>query len=325
MTESRLNRFWSHTSLIHKLLYPVMWGFQAGVFCRKIYLTRFKQSTFNVPIIVVGNLTTGGVGKTPLVIALVSHFNARGIRVGVVSRGYKARAPYYPYEVHAVDSSTDQVGDEPLLIARKTQAPVVIAPRRIDAVTYLLKKHRCQVIISDDGLQHYAMGRSIEIVVIDGIRKLGNQLCLPAGPLREPTSRLKSVDYVVVNGGAWPNAYRMDLMPSGLMSLFDETCVAMDTLSMPIAAVAGIGNPERFFNTLSSLNLAYHPYVFPDHHQFKPEDFKKISDVVVMTEKDAVKCHAFATHKMYYLPVHTVLEHTFWDALWAHPCLKSLL
>lgn len=324
MAESRLNRFWHKNSLIHQLLYPVMWGFQAVVFCRRAYLTRFKQRTFNVPIIVVGNLTTGGVGKTPLVIALAAHFNARGIRVGIVSRGYKARAPYYPYKVH-INDKAEHVGDEPLLIAKKTELPVVIAPRRIDAVNYLLNNHDCQVIISDDGLQHYAMGRSIEIVVIDGIRTLGNQLCLPAGPLREPVSRLKSVDYVVVNGGEWKNAYRMDLTPGGLVSLLDAKPVSIDAIRTPVAAVAGIGNPERFFNSLSSLKMSYHPYVFSDHHRFKPEDFKQISDIVVMTEKDAVKCHAFATHKMYYLPVHAVLEHTFWDALWAHPCLKGLI
>jgi len=324
MSEPWIQRFWYKQSVVHRLFYPFMWVFQAIVFCRKWLLTRLKQRHFSTPILVVGNLTTGGVGKTPLVIALASHFKARGIRVGIVSRGYKANVSSFPHEVH-VEDSAEQVGDEPLLIAQKTKAPVVIAPCRVDAVQYLLTHHACQVIISDDGLQHYAMGRAIEIVVIDGIRHLGNQLCLPAGPLREPLSRLRSVDFVVVNGGDWPHAYRMNLIPSEPVSLLDGQPISVELLHEPIAAVAGIGNPQRFFNTLASLQLTHRPYVFPDHYRFTAENFKNFSEIIVMTEKDAVKCHAFATQRMYYLPVHAVLEHTFWDALWAHPSLQGLL
>jgi tetraacyldisaccharide 4'-kinase len=324
MSEPWIQRFWCKKSLIHRVLYPVMWGFQAITYGRKLVLTQLKQRNFSVPIIIVGNLTTGGVGKTPLVIALAAQFKARGIRVGIVSRGYKARVSHFPYEVRA-DDLAEQVGDEPLLIAQKTIVPVVIAPRRVDAVAYLLKNHACQVIISDDGLQHYAMGRAIEIVVIDGIRQLGNQLCLPVGPLREPVSRLKSVDFVIVNGGDFETAYRMNLVPGEPLSLLGGHSLPVERFHEPIAAVAGIGNPQRFFNTLSSLQFTYRPYIFPDHYRFTAENFKNLSETIVMTEKDAVKCHAFATQKMYYLPVNAVIEHTFWDALWAHPSLKGLL
>jgi tetraacyldisaccharide 4'-kinase len=282
-------------------------------------------------------LTVGGVGKTPLVIALAQHFQARGLRVGIVSRGYGAGLTDFPHEVVSHDVAND-VGDEPLLIKQKTNATVVIAPKRMDAVDYLLAHHQSQIILSDDGLQHYRMGRAIEIVVIDGQRGLGNQLCLPAGPLREAPSRLKTIDFVIVNSGQWPNAYRMELVPGELQALMSvdnglkiplnvglerNDQHTLDILHQPVAAMAGIGHPQRFFDTLTALNIAYRSYVFPDHHRFTLNDIPTSERWVVMTEKDAVKCRVFAADNMYFLPINATVEHAFWHALWDHPSLKG--
>lgn len=320
----KLHTFWQNMTLWHRLLYPLMWCFQALSALRKRWFVFFSRQAFDVPIIIVGNLTTGGVGKTPLVIALIDACQARGLRVGVVSRGYKAACQDFPHEVKPADSA-QMVGDEPFLIAKKTGAPVIIAPDRVAAVEYLLTHHSPQVIISDDGLQHYRMPRAIEIVVLDGVRLLGNQRLLPVGPLREPVARLKSVDFIIVNSGFWPNAYGMTLQPGEPIALKKNQSVALSEISSPVAAIAGIGHPERFFQTLTSLSLLFEPYVFPDHYAFSSKDFKKITKPILMTEKDAVKCQPFATDMMYFLPVKAVVEESFWDALWAHPALKNLL
>lgn len=274
---SLMNRLWQKKTVFTRLLYPVTWVYQWSIQIRKWFLVTFKQQTFSVPIIVVGNLSTGGVGKTPLVIALVEYFRTKGLSVGVVSRGYKAQTRNFPHEVTAHDTAR-LVGDEPFLIALKTQVPVVIAPKRVQAVEYLIRHHSVQIIISDDGLQHYRMDRDIEIVVIDGVRKLGNQLCLPAGPLREPKSRLKSIDFHLVNGGEWPNTYRMDLMPESFISLKTNQPVSSGIFIQPVTAIAGIGHPERFFFNVksvihlpSSFSLSRSPSIlcsrfFEDHY-----------------------------------------------------------
>ena len=209
------------------------------------------------------------------------------------------------------------------MIAKRVNAPVVIAPKRCEAVDYLLTHYACDVIISDDGLQHYAMDRAIEIVVIDGIRQLGNGLCLPAGPLREGKWRLKQVDFIVVNGGASQDniSYRMNLLPGDIKPL---TQAAPFDSSKTVAAVAGIGHPQRFFDTLTTLGINYCPYVFPDHHAFVADDLNVSEGCIVMTEKDAVKCVSFATSSMYYLPVGAILDDSFWDALFAHKQLQGL-
>lgn len=323
MIDSVLNSLWYSRHPLRWVLYPFSLLYRGVVALRCVYLKRFKQEHVPVPIIVVGNLTVGGVGKTPLVIAIAQHFTARGLRVGVVSRGYGAKIKHFPHEV-CVDDTAHDVGDEPLLLAQKTQVPVVIAPKRMDAVNYLIEQHQVDLIISDDGLQHYNMGRSIEIAVMDGKRGLGNRLCLPAGPLRESPKRLKKVDIVVVNGADWPGAYRFDLVPDAVIKLINGDKVQLDCLkSEYVAAVAGIGHPERFFDTLTGLGLTYKPYVFPDHHRFVSADFNLPERVCVMTEKDAVKCHAFADERMYVLPVQVSIHHEFWDRLETHETLQK--
>lgn len=319
-----VNKLWYGQHPLRWFLWPFSWLYQGIVSMRRVYLRMFCQHQFPVPVIVVGNLTVGGVGKTPLVMALVKAFQEKGLRVGVVSRGYGASATTWPHDVR-IDDTAAKVGDEPLLIARKCACPVVIAPARVDAVQFLLDKYQSQIIISDDGLQHYRMGRAIEIVVIDGQRFFGNNFCLPAGPLRESLNRLSAVDFLVVNDGQWPNAYPMALIPGQLRQLYNGKNVAYDLLPTPVAAVAAIGNPERFFKTLSLQGMIFHPYVFPDHYNFKPEDLILKEKSVIMTEKDAVKCQSFTSENWFVLPVEAKLSDSFWQALWSHEQLKGYL
>ena len=334
MSVTIIDKLWYGFHPLRWFLLPIAMLYSLVVALRRGYLQRFRQRQFSVPIIVVGNLTVGGVGKTPLVIALASQFQARGVRVGIVSRGYGARVTHYPHEVSCDDDAGD-VGDEPLLLAKKTGCPVVIAPKRTDAVQYLLDKYQSQLIISDDGLQHYAMGRAIEIVVIDGMRGLGNGLCLPAGPLREGVGRLQQADFIVVNGELSPSTnktmlsrdlcpkpYRMDLLPGKMTQLLSGKLIKLTELKHPVAAVAAIGNPQRFFATLKALGVKFNAYSFSDHHRFHPKELLFAEEVVVMTEKDAVKCQSFATDTMYFLPVEAKLDDKFWDALWMHEQLQ---
>ena len=316
-----MNQLWYKKHRLSWLLLPASSVYAAIAWVRRAYLQRIKQIHFSVPIIVVGNLTVGGVGKTPLVIAIAKALQEKGLRVGIVSRGYGARG-LFPREV-GIDDKPRDVGDEPLLICRKTGCPVVIAPKRVEAVQYLLVHHQPQVILSDDGLQHYAMGRAIEIAVIDGVRGLGNGFMFPAGPLRERSARLKSVDFIVVNSGDWEGAHRMNMVAGDMIALASGAVIKPKDLTEPVAAVAAIGNPERFYKTLDDLHVNHNAYSFADHYAFKPEDLKFKEKTIVMTEKDAVKCVSFATDKMFVLPVTAELEHTFWDALWAHKELRN--
>lgn len=314
---------WYKKHPLQWVLRPFSWGFRVITWVRRVFLQQFLQKQFPVPIIVVGNISVGGVGKTPLVVELAQQLTQKGINVGIVSRGYGARLKHFPYEVRPQDPA-DIVGDEPVLIAQKTQCPVVIAPRRNDAVQYLLDKYHCKVIISDDGLQHYKMGRSIEIAVIDGQRGLGNGLCLPAGPLRETKERLQQVDFIVVNDGKWPKAHSMTLAPEPILRVNSSEALSTKDLEGKITAVAGIGNPQRFYSTLEQLGIKFTPVSYPDHYRFRPEDFNFDSAWVIMTEKDAVKCHSFSHDHMLYLPVKAVLDKAFWSEFWSHEQLQGI-
>ena len=334
MLHTLIDRLWYSDHPLRWLLLPFTVVYCFLTVFRRIYLQQFRQQQFSVPVIVVGNLTVGGVGKTPLVIALANALQARGLRVGIVSRGYGARVNHYPHEVTR-DAMAKFVGDEPLLLAKKTNCPVVIAPKRAQAVQYLLDKYQSQIVISDDGLQHYAMGRAIEIVVIDGLRGVGNGLCLPAGPLREGVNRLQQADFVIVNGvssthlkaikSSEKNLYQMELLPCELTQLVSGKTINVSELTSPIAAVAAIGNPKRFFATLKGMGVVFKEYVFPDHHQFQSDELVFREKVVVMTEKDAVKCLPFATDEMYFLPVDAKIDDKFWDDLWSHKQLQGYI
>ncbi|MDR3395673.1 MAG: tetraacyldisaccharide 4'-kinase [Parasulfuritortus sp.] len=252
-----------------------------------------------VPVIVVGNLTAGGTGKTPLAIWLVEMLRAQGYRPGIVSRGYGVRTA----RVRAVEPSGDPslVGDEPVLLARRTRCPVWVGRNRVEAATSLLAQHPdVDVIVADDGLQHYALDRDVEIIVVDGQRRFGNGWCIPAGPLREGLDRLRQVDAVVVNGNgslveAAGPVYNMTLAGVQFTRLNHPGRVVLaDYFSdRQVHALAGIGNPERFFANLADMGLNVIRHAFPDHHIFRQEDLP--GGTLVMTEKDAVKCVAY-TH-----------------------------
>lgn len=300
-------QFWYSKNVKSFILLPLAFLYYVIISLRKfIYKIGLKKAKhFSVPVIIVGNITVGGTGKTPLVIWLAHLLKQQGFKPGIVSRGYGGKTEHYPLTV-IPQSVVTKTGDEALLIARNTQCPVVIDPRRINAVQTLLQNTECDIVISDDGLQHYALGRSIEIAVIDGARRFGNGFYLPAGPLRESVDRLASVDFVVSNGIAQTHEYAMQLMVNQFNQV-TQPDVKVDAnffINKNIHAVAGIGNPSRFFATLRQLGLTIIEHPFPDHYLFKRTDFNYGDDaIIVMTEKDAVKCEQFANQNFWYLPV----------------------
>lgn len=270
-----------------------------------------------VPVIVIGNLIAGGAGKTPLTIALARELGARGYRPGIVSRGYGA-APGGPRLVTAA-SSCHEVGDEALLLARQSAAPLAVGRDRVAAARLLLASHpECDLLLADDGLQHYRLGRHCEIVVFDA-RGAGNRCLLPAGPLREPLSRLAQVDAIVLNGvpGALPRSvgraprFAMRLDGATFRELHDagRRCAAPELAGRNLHAVAGIGDPGRFFRHLEGLGLSFIAHPFPDHHPYTARELAFGDDaVLLMTEKDAVKCAGLAVGEAWVLPVSAAIE-----------------
>ena len=288
-------RHWYRLSPLSVLLYPFSLAFRLAVAVRRL-LFRFgvlRSIRIRVPVIVVGNLTVGGTGKTPLILALVDALRRKGQRPGILSRGYGG-TNVSPRAV-AVGDEAERVGDEPLLLAERSGCPVWVGADRAAAARALCAADPgCNLILCDDGLQHYRLQRDFEIAVEDE-RGLGNGLLLPAGPLREPPGR--RVDATVVNGGAaGPGAFAMRLVPAGLFRVggSGERMTLPELSGKKLHAVAGIGNPERFFAALSRMGLAFSPHPFPDHHAFRAEDLEfEDCDLVLMTEKDAVKCRRF--------------------------------
>jgi tetraacyldisaccharide 4'-kinase len=315
---STLERAWYRPRRWLWLLWPLQALMRVLVACRRrAYRHGWLPShRLPVPVIVIGNITVGGTGKTPLTAFVVQQLQTLGFKPGIVSRGYRSQPPFYPFSVSA-DTDVDLSGDEPLLLARQTKVPVVIDPDRVRGARALLELG-CTIIVSDDGLQHYRLQRDLEIHVIDAARQLGNRWLLPAGPLREPPSRLQQIDLRVANGAATPviGEHGMQLRSGDLLSLDRRRQRAVaDWRGQRVHAVAGIGNPERFFRQLEQSGVVVERHPFGDHHRFQPADLPWTDAPIVMTEKDAVKCQQFDRDDLWYLPVTAHLSPAFVAAL----------
>ncbi|MEO6697563.1 MAG: tetraacyldisaccharide 4'-kinase [Gammaproteobacteria bacterium] len=313
----RLDHYWYSKNPVALLLLPLSW-----LFCAVVALRRYAYRTgllpsyrLSAPVIVVGNITVGGSGKTPLVLWLVEFLREAGYKPGIISRGYGGRSNAPTREVNA-KSDPVEVGDEAVLLARRCACPVSVAADRVAAARNLLDE--CDVIISDDGLQHYRLRRDIEIAVVDAGRGFGNGFCLPAGPLREPLRRLQEVNLIVNNGKRNDAGFTMRLQELALYNLHDESLTrhATDFRGQTVHAIAGMGHPARFFTHLRRLGLEVIEHGFPDHHPFTADEIE-FGDAapVIMTEKDAVKCKRFAEPHHWTMPVQAELESGFGERL----------
>ncbi|WP_162197755.1 tetraacyldisaccharide 4'-kinase [Candidatus Methylopumilus planktonicus] len=306
-------------SLASLFLLPLSAIYLLISFTRK-YLYRFnllKSFKMQVPVIVIGNITSGGTGKTPLVIHLANELKKNGYYPGVISRGYGSKRNGVS-EVNK-KSDVENIGDEPILIHKHTHLPVFIAKDRVLAAKTLIKKYKkIDVILSDDGMQHYRLRRDMEILVIDGTRRFGNGYLLPAGPLREPKRKLKAVDAIVCNEKkVIDGSYLMKYKSYFLINLKTKKKIPLNKLRLKnLHAVAGIGNPDRFFNYLKALGLVFDSSSYKDHYRFTKKDFKTMSDKnIIMTEKDAIKCEKFAKDNFWYLPVVAEIDSRFTDLI----------
>jgi len=315
----KFDTIWYTNHPLGLILTPLSWLFCLVVSLRrKAYRAQFfPVHRLPVPVIIVGNVTVGGTGKTPLVIWLGQFLRQHGFNPGIISRGYGGRG-IKGVQIVLADSDPQIVGDEAILLARHSGCPVAVAPRRVRAAKLLLQEHQCNLIISDDGLQHYALHRDIEIAMLDDIRRYGNRRCLPAGPLREPLHRLDSIDLFVTKGAALKNEFSMQYDIKSLHSVTDDDVSQLLNMlrGRTVHAVAGIGHPARFFNRLRDHGLKLHCHEFPDHYSYKPTDIQFNDTLpVIMTEKDAVKCRYFAGPQHWYLPITARLPAQFGERL----------
>ena len=307
-----LARIWYGRSPLALPLLPL-----AACFCalarvrRFLYLHGLMPSRHpGVPVIVVGNLSMGGTGKTPVAAWLCDFLRERGWRPGMISRGYGGGARNWPQQVRP-DSDPAMVGDEPVLLTRRTGCPMAVGPNRVAAARALVERNLCDILISDDGLQHYALRRDLELVVIDGVRRHGNGFCFPAGPLREPLARLKQADLLLNNGGGRKGEYTVRMRGDQAVNLLnpEQARPLKQFAGERVHAVAAIGNPERFFNQLQGFGIRPTVHPFPDHHVFTSRDLAfSQDDAVLMTEKDAVKCAGFAQAHHWYVPVDVAVD-----------------
>ncbi len=311
----RLDHYWYARSPWLVLLTPLSLLFRMLVRVRRAAYRKglLRSHRIDVPVIVVGNITVGGTGKTPLVAWLARYLREQGFKPGIIARGYGGRASSWPQQVR-VDSDPAVVGDEAALLAGLTGCPMAVGPNRVAAAEALIKYNDCDLVVSDDGLQHYALQRDIEIIVIDGVRRFGVGFMLPAGPLREPVSRLHEADLLVVNGIGGAGEYPMKLKSGDAHNLRD------DSVTKPLSAfrdgkvhaLAGIGNPERFFQSLRQVIRRVEEHPFADHHRYRANDLRFDDDApVLMTAKDAVKCRSFASGNEWYVPVRAEMSKDF--------------
>jgi tetraacyldisaccharide 4'-kinase len=310
-----LQHHWYRITPLHLVLLPISWLFGAlAALRRSLYrwhiLSSFKLS---VPVVVVGNISVGGTGKTPLTLALAAQLITHGKHPLIISRGYGGSA--LQAQLVTQESSAQQCGDEPVLMARRDVCPVWIGRDRVASARAALFAHpECDVILCDDGLQHYRLQRDVEIVVMDGTRKIGNGFLLPAGPLREPVSRLKEVDAIMVNGEQTSSQtikFGMSLRGDIFYNLLDatRTATAQDLQALRCHAVAGIGHPQRYFDALQILGLSCATHAFPDHHAYTADELAFADcDALLLTEKDAVKCATFADARYWVLRVDAQID-----------------
>lgn len=302
---AQIQRSWYRPHWLNWPLLPLSWLFALVAAARRQCYDRgiLKKTRVGVPVIVVGNITVGGSGKTSFVIWLVEMLQAQGYKPAILSRGYRGLASYWPQQVRG-DSDPKVSGDEPVLLARRCGCPVVISPDRVAGARALLLHMDCDLIVTDDGLQHYALERDLEIVMVDAERRFGNGRLLPAGPLREPVSRLKKVDYVVSKGASSIDRFQMITRDARFCKLLDPNTVVEASLfrGQRVHAVAGIGDPGSYFDHLQTLGIRVIEHPFPDHHTFREDELCFGDDLpVLMTEKDAVKCRGVGHDLCWYL------------------------
>jgi len=268
----------------------------------------FKTHQLKVPVIVVGNITAGGGGKTPMVIWLATHLKSMGYKPGIVSRGYGGKRKVEPMYV-TPNANPMASGDEPLLMAKSTQLPVMVGKDRVKAAKALIKNYSVNVIVADDGMQHMALGRAAEIVMLDAKWRTGNHLMIPAGPLREPLERLNSVDLVVFKGYfEGQHHYELAIDCIHQLNHVQKTKDVNEFRNQKVVAMAGIANPNGFFSLLSSVGMAIIKHPLPDHHQFTPTDFNDHKETMVLiTEKDAVKCEQMNLANVWVVKVKVVM------------------
>lgn len=333
--------FWMKTNWKTALLMPL-----SRLVCKEATRRLHKFRSTPVPatsravVVVVGNIVVGGSGKTPFILWLVKRLQAHGLKVGIISRGYGGKSKNWPQWVDA-QSSPERVGDEPVLLAKHLKCPIVVDPNRNQALNMLQQREEPDVIISDDGLQHYSLARDIEIVMVDANRLWGNRLCLPAGPLREPLARLDEVDYIVYNGlkpidgglidsevnqqACALKSYEMALQPLCFRQVADpqQHRPLHAFKGQSVQAMAGIGNPQRFFDTLERLEVEVDGRPFADHQAYRLSDFEWVKEEkpLLMTEKDAVKCSEIAQkqqkHNWWFLEVEAQADEALFDKLYA--------
>ena len=311
-----IDSYWYSKNRISSILTPLSWLFCAIVYIRKLFFKLRLISSYRseLPIIVVGNITVGGTGKTPMVIWLAKQLIEAGYKPGIISRGYGGHASHWPQQVRP-DSDPYVVGDEPLLIAQRTGCPMAVGPKRVDAAHALKEFTDCDVLISDDGMQHYRLRRDMEICIIDGKRRFGNGLCLPAGPLREKPGRLNSVDFIVTNSAEAEEGENSMQLVGGIIKQFpggSDVESLTEWKGRRVHAVAGIGNPQRFFDALRSQGLDVIEHGYSDHYHYTQHELEFYDSLpVIMTEKDAVKYRRFAGPRHWYYPVDAQLDDGF--------------
>lgn len=338
-----LEKAWYKKSAWLTLLVPLSALFKQLAISRRAKLeSNPNRLILTVPVIVIGNISAGGTGKTPVVIALIEDLKSRGYKPGVISRGYGGEAENAPLSVDK-NTPVTQSGDEAKLIAQLCGVPVVVDPRRDSAYSHIVDTFDVDVVVSDDGLQHYNLPRTIEVAVVDGQRMFGNERVFPAGPLREPVERLGEVDFILLNGAdnlaeaqavEATTKLKKFLKPNmelGVLELQPTVFInqqngdkkpfsgAPFNMGNRLQAVTGLGNPERFFNLLETLSYQVERYPFPDHHSFSRTDFESLNldefQPIVMTEKDAVKCEEFAKPNFWTLKVVLTLPDNFVDGV----------